>query len=135
MQEKHNDATLNRPQGARTLDAPTVAIDLHAYAQQIKEEEAWHKNDRNAITVFKTASMHIVLIAMHKGAELLPQTSESVLCVQVLEGFIRFITNGAENEVKAGHIITLHENITYNIVAAEESTFLLTMSGIPGKEI
>ena len=135
IHEKHNDATINRPYGERTLDVPTVKIDLHAYAQQIKEEDAWHKNDRNAITVFKTPNMHIVLIAMHKGAELLPRTTESVLCVQVLEGFIHFLTEGATNEVKAGHIITVHENISYNIIAKEESTFLLTMSGLPQKGI
>jgi len=79
--------------------------------------------------------MHIVLVALHKDAELLPHTTESVLCVQVLEGHIHFKTEGAINEVKAGHIITLHENISYNIVAVEESTFLLTMSGISDREI
>ena len=134
MQERHNEATLNRPFGDRTIDAPMVQIDLHAYTQQIKAEDAWQKNDRNAITVFKTGSMQMVLVALHKGAELLPQLSESVLCVQVMEGHIHFITDGATNEVKEGHIITLHENLTYNIVAVEESTFLLTMSGIPNKQ-
>jgi len=134
MQERHNDATYNRPYGERPIDAPVVKIDLHAYTQQIKDENAWRKNDRNAITVFKTPKMHIVLIALHKHAELLPQVSESVICVQVLDGHISFITDGARNEVKAGNIITLHENISYNIVAEEESTFLLTMSGLTGKE-
>ena len=130
MQEKYNEATHNRPHGDRQLDAPMVKIDLHAYTQQIKDENAWHKNDRNAITVFKSDNMHIVLVAMHKGAELLPQVADSVLCVQVLEGHINFIVDDTRNEIREGHIISLHENIGYNIVAIEESTFLLTMSGI-----
>jgi len=129
MQETHIEATHNRPFGDRPLDAPIVRIDLHAYAQQIKNEDTWYKNDRNAITVFKTDNMHIVLVALHKAAELLPHSTESVVCVQVLEGHIHFVTDGALNEVTAGHIITLHENISYKILAVEESTFLLTMSG------
>lgn len=130
MQEKHNDATINRPYGDRMIDGPMVKIDLHAYTQQIKDEDAWHKNDRNAIAVYKTDNMHMVLTAMHKGAELLPQVTEGILCVQVLEGYINVIVSDGRNELRAGHMIAIHEGMGYNIVALEESTFLLTISGL-----
>ena len=54
MEAKRNEATLNRPQGDRVLDASYVFINLPAFIRQMKKEEAWGKNDRNGITVFKT---------------------------------------------------------------------------------
>ena len=47
MDEKFNEATTNRPQGHRTLDAPLVTIDLRLFIAQIKQEEQWKKADRN----------------------------------------------------------------------------------------
>ena len=59
MDEKFNDATQQRPQGERIMDAALVTIDLSNFTKQIREEQAWKDSDRNAITVFKTDSMRI----------------------------------------------------------------------------
>jgi len=53
MDEKFNDATKQRPQGERIMDASLVTIDLHNFIKQIREEKAWKDSDRNAITVLK----------------------------------------------------------------------------------
>lgn len=89
MKNRHNEATLNRPNGDRDIDSSFVKIDLPFYMKTIKEEEAWHKNDRNAITVFKTDCMCIVLIGMHKDAELTYHVAECVTSVQLIEGNAR----------------------------------------------
>ena len=60
MDEKFNDATKQRPQGERIMDAALVTIDLRNFTKQIKEEQARKDNDRNAITVFKTVGMRII---------------------------------------------------------------------------
>ena len=70
MDEKFNKATTQRPQGNRVMDAPLVTIDLRSFTKQIRDEKAWKESDRNAITVFKTDGMRIVLIALHKDAEM-----------------------------------------------------------------
>ncbi len=54
MDEKFNDATKQRPQGKRIMDAVLVTIDLRSFTKQIREEKAWMDSDHNAITVFKT---------------------------------------------------------------------------------
>ena len=54
MENKRNEATLNRPEGDRVLDAPYVFVNIPEFIRQLKSEEAWQKNDRNGITVFKT---------------------------------------------------------------------------------
>ena len=64
MEEKFNESTINRPEGDRLLDAPFVIADLNAYIKQITEEDAWFKNDRNAITIFKGDHVTVVLIAL-----------------------------------------------------------------------
>ena len=128
MEERANEATRNRPEGDRLIDAPMVEIDLHRFINQLKSEEAWRDSQRNAITVFKTDSMRLVLIGLHMGGELPEHTAEGVISVHVLKGHILFRANNEEKKLTEGHIITLHENIPHSIIAVEESIFLLTIA-------
>jgi quercetin dioxygenase-like cupin family protein len=128
--EKHNDATYNRPEGERTIDAPSVAIDIPAFVRQIKNEDAWAKNDRNSITVFKTGDLRIVVCGLHQGAELLPHRAEGIMSVQVLEGELQVITDELETSVGIGHMVAIHKGSNYRVVATEESIYLLTMSNV-----
>ena len=41
MENKRNEATLNRPEGDRVLDAPYVFINIPEFIRQLKSEEAW----------------------------------------------------------------------------------------------
>ncbi len=128
MKEKANDATLKRPEGERLLDAPLVEIDLNKYIKQIKSEETWLNNKRNAITVFKSDHMHIVLIGLHQDAELPEHTAEGLISVQLMQGHIVFRANGEEKKLTEGNMVTLHEKIPHSVLAMEDSIFLLTMA-------
>jgi quercetin dioxygenase-like cupin family protein len=130
MIEKSNDSTPNRPEGARLLDAPLVPIDLTQYTQQIRSEQAWEKTDRNAITVFKSQGMNIVLIALHKGAEMKRHSAPGIISLQVLEGLILFKTDDESREMGKGQMLALHEKIPHSVMALEESVFLLTHAKI-----
>ncbi|MGI8952861.1 MAG: hypothetical protein ACR2FN_14905 [Chitinophagaceae bacterium] len=128
MNEKHNEATHNRPEGDRVLDAPIVTIDLNAFMQQIKEEDAWFKNDRNAITVNKTTDLTIVLVALHTNAEIKPPlASEDITVIQVLDGSIQFIADLQSVELNKGQMLTFHENILYTVIAIKETILLFTV--------
>ena len=130
METKHNEATHNRPWGERPIDAPMIPIDLHAYAQEIMQEEAWQKNDRNAITVFKTDNITIVLVALHKDAEVKPGNLESaaIINLQVMEGRVTFSTTLEKLELNRGQMVVLHEHIPYSVLALEETVCLLTLT-------
>lgn len=130
MTEKHNDATLNRPQGARTIDAPGVVIDLQAFIGQIKNEDAWQKNDRNSITVFKTDDMRIVLGGLHKDAELPPHKAEGIMSIQVLEGVLEVNTDELSVSLSTGQMIAIHKGCNYRAIAIAETIYLLTMSNV-----
>ncbi len=129
MNERHNDATHNRPEGDRILDAALVTIDLADNIRQIKGEEAWYKNDRNAITVYKTDALSMVLVALHANAEIKPPlASEGITVLQVIEGFLKFTTEMQTVELKKGQLLTLHKNIIYTALALEETIILLTVT-------
>ncbi len=127
MEEKFNESTPQRTQG-HLLDAPLVTINIPAFIEQLKQEKAWKESDRNTITVFKTNGMRIVLIALHKGAEMATHTANGIISVQVLEGQIKFTTGAQTEELNKGQMLTLHENIPHSVLAMEETVFLLTLS-------
>jgi len=128
MDEKFTEDTRNRPQGHRTLDAPLVTINLRLFIAQIKEEEQWKKTDRNAITIFKSLVMRIVLIALHKEAEMKTHTATGTLTVQVVEGIMQFTTNDQMITLYAGQMLVLKEGIAHSVLAKEETIFLLTLT-------
>ncbi len=128
MENKSNEATPQRPEGNRILNAPLVEINLNQFIHQIKNESAWATGDRNAVTIFKSETMRIVLMGLHKNAELKPHKANGVISVQVLEGKINFITEQNNASIEKGQMITLHENLSHSVVALQESFFLLTLA-------
>jgi quercetin dioxygenase-like cupin family protein len=128
MQEKYNEATFNRPEGDRPIDLPMLEINIPEFIQQLKSEDTWNKYDHNAITVFKTDALRLVLIAMHQNAELPKHDSEGIISVQVIEGNIEFITDEKTANLRQQEMVTLHEGIPHSVRAVQESVILLTMA-------
>jgi quercetin dioxygenase-like cupin family protein len=133
-EEKFNEATPQRPEGDRMLDAPLVEMDIQRYKEQIKQEETWRNSDRNAITIFKSDGMRVVLIAMHKGAEMKTHTAPGTISIQVIEGQILFHTEQKSVKLIEDQMLALHVGIPHSVQALDESVFLLTInSGMSGK--
>ncbi len=109
------------------LISPVLKIDLASFIDEIKDESAWKDNDRNAITVFKSDKMRIVLVALHRKAIMKTEHPEHILSLQVIKGKINVTADG--NDIVAGkdQIITLHEKIPYQIKAVKKSLILLTV--------
>lgn len=128
MEEKHNESTSQRPEGDRILDAALVDIDLPSLMAKIKEETPWKDGKRNAITVFKSNGLRIVLIALHQGSEMARHIAEGIISVQLLKGRIQFITDQKTVELSEGQMLALHERIPHSVKALQESTFLLTLA-------
>jgi len=127
MEERHNEATTNRPEGERPIDAPVVLVNIPEFIKKIKKEKAWDKNDRNAITVFKSDKLRIILVAMHKKAEMTTERPENIFSVQVISGKVKLDTAGKSFDVSEEELLVLHPNITYKIVALRKSVFLMTV--------
>lgn len=130
IEEKSNQATQLRPEGDRMIDAELIEMDLNSYKRQIKQEAAWLKGDKNAITLFKTEGLRIVLVALHKGAEMKTHTAPGNISVQVLEGGITFKTDKKSTDLHEGMMLALHAGIAHSIFARKESVFLLTLATV-----
>ncbi len=128
VQIKKNEATPQRPEGSRVLDAQQVAMRLPELIARLKSETTWAGSDRNAITLLKSDTMRIVLMGLHRNASLKPHKANGMLSVQVLEGKIDFTTEQTTTQLTTGGMIALHENITHSVLACEESFLLLTMA-------
>ncbi len=128
MEVKFSTATIQRPEGVRIMDAPLVTIDIFSFIKQIKKEKKWKETDRNAITVFKTDGLRIVLIALHKGAEMVKHSAEGMISIQVLEGKMQFKTDLRSMKLGKGQMLALHEGIPHSLLAKKKTIFLLTLT-------
>lgn len=128
MKRKYNDPTDLRPDGRRLIDAPLVSIDIPEFTKQLKSEVTWQTSDRNAITVYKTNGLRIVLIALHEDTFMQEHATDGIISIQVLEGEINFRTDNESIILKNGEMIALHEGINHSVEAIKESVFLLTLT-------
>ncbi len=128
MENKSNEATPQRPEGDRMLDASLITMDLNNFMKQIQDEPTWKESDRNSITIFKSDNMRIVLIGLHEGAELKTHTANGVISVQVLEGYIKFTTEPETVELDKGQMLALHKNVPHSVLALNETFFVLTLA-------
>jgi quercetin dioxygenase-like cupin family protein len=128
MDNKSNQATPQRPEGDRMLNASLVEMDLNKFIQQVKQEPSWSDSDRNSITIFKSDSMRIVLMGLHEKAELKTHTANGIISVQVLEGSISFVTEERSVTLQKGQMIALQQKIPHSVTALQESFFLLTLA-------
>jgi len=129
MEEKHNNATPQRPEGARPLDAGIIPINIPKYIDQIKGEEAYGKNGKNAITVFKSEQVTITLIALKEGEIVRPgsEEGEAIMSLQVIDGNLLFESMGNAVELKKGELLTLHQLLSFKAKAITDCICLLTM--------
>ena len=128
MENKSNEATPQRPEGDRTLNAPLVTMNLNHLIEQVRNEPSWKDSDRNSITIFKSDTMRIVLIGLHEGAELKTHIANGIISVQALEGHIQFTAAPERTELQKGQMLALQKGIPHSVVALKESFFLLTMA-------
>jgi quercetin dioxygenase-like cupin family protein len=126
--EKYNEATHNRPEGARILDAPVIRVNLLDYMRQIKDEKAWQEGDRNAITLLHNGYMRIVLVALKEGVEM-SHAIDGALSIQVLSGRLWVETEAQSFSVDEEEIAALQPGLRHYVFAEEESVFLLTLAG------
>ncbi len=130
MELKHNNATPQRPEGARMLDAGIIPVNIPKYIEQIKNEEAYHKNGKNAITVFKSHSVTITILALKEGESIRPgseENEEAQMSLQLISGHLFFESFGNEITLNDGELITLHQLLSFKAKALSESICLLTM--------
>lgn len=126
MEIKSNQSTGNRPEGDRILDAPYVFTDIPMYLEQLKSEKSWVKNDRNAITVYKSEKITIVISVLKSGAVVNDHSIDECLTFQVLSGELKVETEGRVFYTTNGQMMTFHPGLAHSIQALTDSEILIT---------
>jgi hypothetical protein len=129
MEEKFNNATPQRPEGTRPLDSSIVPVDIPRYINQLKEEEAYNKNGKNAITVFKSDNVTITLIALKDGQNFHPGQNEdtAIMSVYLIKGKLSFESLGKVATINENELITLHQQLSFNATALMDCICLLSL--------
>ncbi len=117
---------MNRPEGHRLLDAPAVQININEFILQLKEEKAWKTSDRNAITVFKTETVTVVISAFRKGVVIDDLKIKGLVLLQVLDGEVTVANNDASAVLGSNQLIALHEGSACSVKAEAETILQLT---------
>ena len=118
--------TSQRP--AQRLAAPLLTFDLDAETEQLRREEAWQREDHNAITLVKESDFRVVLVAIKAGGKLREHHAPGRIAIQAISGYLRLHLPDETVELPAGHLLTLDRHMTHEVEAVEESTFLLTIA-------
>lgn len=126
--EKYNEATYNRPEGTRTLDAPVVRFSLPEYVRRILDEKAWQNTSRNAITLLHNGYMRIVLVAI-KGGQEMCHAIDGALSIQVLAGRVNLETEEESFSMDEGDMAALQPGVKHYLYAEEQAVFVLTLAG------
>jgi quercetin dioxygenase-like cupin family protein len=103
--------------------------------KRLKEESTWNESDRNAFTLFKTGGLTIVLIGLHKDAEMPRHTvADGIISIHVLEGNILFTSDDRSLDLGAGQMVAIHKNMPHSVKAKADAFFLLTLAAIAEDE-
>ncbi len=93
-------------------------------SEQTKPWQAGH----TARVLFKKPDFRIVLISMEKGSFLKEHHADGTISIQVLNGSIRFTSQGETHTLQAHGLAALGASIKHEVEALEESAFLLMIA-------
>lgn len=112
-----------------TLHTPILAFNLPAEIEHLQQKESWRAGTGpSSTTLAKHPDLRLVLVAMRKG-EILPQhRTVARISVHVLRGRVQLRLPHQNAELQAGQVIILDRDLAHDVVALEESAFLLTLA-------
>jgi quercetin dioxygenase-like cupin family protein len=124
MEIKQNEATKNRPEGSRPIDATTVFTDLVEVSRQLRTEKAWETNDLNGITVFKTDQMTAVLTLIKERTTLKKIMVNGLFTILVLDGKLLVETDDGNYTLGPANMLNIHPNKSHSLTAKKETLLL-----------
>lgn len=102
--------------------------DLNEMAARLSSDRVRQNKPRLSLPVFKSASLQLVLMSLQNGAHIPEHKANGTLSVHVLEGEIRFTAGETSVELTKGQLLTLPENIPHQVLAKDDSVFLLSLA-------
>ena len=123
----HGDARATEP-----TEGPSLSFDLAEQIRQLRQEHYW-QSGRNSKTIVKYTDFRIVLTTVKAETTIHEHHSAGRISVQTVEGRIRMHAGGKEFDLPAGHLLVLDRAMPHDVVAIEDSAFLLTIAWPEGE--
>ena len=111
----------------RSLTGAALSFDLATEAELLRREQAWHDHGHNARTLAKYTDFRVVLVVLKADARMRQAQSDQCMTVQPLSGSVRVYLPDSLHDVASGQLLTLGSCVPHEIVAVEESAFLLCL--------
>ena len=117
------------PGSERPLHGPVQRFDLEEEVGRLQEEGAWHRGQRNSVTLRKGEGMNVVLLVMKAGDRLEEHAAPGPSSLSVREERIRFMV--AEEVAQAGSdtLLTCDAGVRHKVEALSDAVCLLTIAG------
>ncbi|MGD0668281.1 MAG: cupin domain-containing protein [Bryobacteraceae bacterium] len=114
-------------------EGPSLTFDLAEQLGQLRRERYW-QSGRNSKTIVKYPDFRMVLTAIQAKTTIHEHHSAGRISVQTVEGRIRMHAGGNEFDLPAGRVLVLDRAMPHDVVALEDSAFLLTIAWPEGEE-
>lgn len=97
--------------------------------QSMWKEEAWQTDaGRTARTLVKYPDLRIVLVSMKAGTRLKRHKTSARFAILTLAGHVRLHLPNATVEVPRGELLALDRDVSHDVEAIRQSTFLLILA-------
>lgn len=106
---------------------PSLTFDLAYQIHGLRQEHYW-QSGRNSKTLAKYDDFRIVLTAIQANTTIHEHQSAGRISVQTVEGHLRMHAGGKQFDLPAGRVLVLDRAMPHDVVAIEDSAFLLTIA-------
>ncbi len=113
---------------------PSFQFDVAAQAEQLRQGREWTNTGRNAKTLVKYPDLRIILTVIRAGTRINEHQTAARLSVQVLSGHIKMEVDGMLFDLPVGTLLALDRDMPHDVMAVEDSTFLITIAWSEGAE-
>ena len=114
-------------------EGPSLTFDLAEQIASLRQEPYW-QSGRNSKTIVKYPDFRVVLTAIQANTTIHEHHAAGRISVQTVEGHLHMHAGGKEFNLPAGRILVLDRAMPHDVVALEDSAFLLTIAWPEGEE-
>jgi quercetin dioxygenase-like cupin family protein len=112
----------------RTLTAALEVLDLQQELKRLVNEPEWSGGDRNAVTLAKSSSFRLVLVALRAGARVGEDEAHGPMSVQVLRGTVTVRRSEDAAHLRPSELAAMEAGGAWSVSADEDSAVLLTIA-------
>jgi quercetin dioxygenase-like cupin family protein len=114
-------------------EGPSLTFDLAEQIASLRQEPYW-QSGRNSKTIVKYTDFRVVLTAIKAKTTIHEHHAAGRISVQTLQGHLQMHAGDKEFDLPAGRVLVLDRAMPHDVVAVEDSAFLLTIAWPEGEE-